>query len=181
MVSDGRAADRRLSPWPKAALRISFGLLWAVDAALKWLPGFRDGYLDALREGSRGQPAWLKPWFDAWIDLQKDRVTFFALLVAVVETLIALALLTGFARKITYSLGLVFSFLVWSTAEGFGGPYTSGSTDVGASIVYVLVFAALLLFSYFQGPSRLSVDHWIEPRVVWWDRLAEIQPRRFRD
>ncbi len=33
--------------------------------------------------------------------------------------------------------------VIWSTAEGFGGPYTAGSTDIGAAIIYVLVFLAL--------------------------------------
>jgi hypothetical protein len=31
--------------------------------------------------------------------------------------------------------------LVWSTAEGFGGPYTSGASDIGTAVVYALVFA----------------------------------------
>jgi hypothetical protein len=27
--------------WPKDALRISFGIIWLIDAILKWLPGFQ--------------------------------------------------------------------------------------------------------------------------------------------
>jgi hypothetical protein len=46
---------------------------------------------------------------------------------------VAAALIFGFARKSTYIAAAVFSLLIWSTAEGFGGPYTAGSTDVGAS------------------------------------------------
>jgi len=26
--------------WPKDALRIAFGIIWLIDATLKWLPGF---------------------------------------------------------------------------------------------------------------------------------------------
>lgn len=28
--------------WPKDALRIAFGVIWAIDASLKWLPGFKE-------------------------------------------------------------------------------------------------------------------------------------------
>lgn len=42
-----------------------------------------------------------------------------------------------------------------------GGPYTSGSADVGTAVIYALVFAALLLYSYYNGPSRHSVDYWL--------------------
>jgi hypothetical protein len=37
-----------------------------------------------------------------------------------------------------------------SSAEGFGGPYVAGSTDIGAAIIYPLVFAGLFLSS--AGP-----------------------------
>jgi hypothetical protein len=35
---------RRCVPWPKDALRIGFGIIWLIDAVLKWLPGFRGGW-----------------------------------------------------------------------------------------------------------------------------------------
>jgi|SRR5882724_4173535 len=73
-----------------------------------------------------GQPGWLKPWFNFWINWQHPRAMFFAYLVAIVETLIAVALIAGFARKITYIAAATFSVMIWAIAEGFGGPYTSG-------------------------------------------------------
>src|SRR5207247_6948112 len=123
-------AARSSAQWPKTALRVGFGVVWLVDAILKWLPGFRSEYLDALKEGSQGQSRWLNGWFDFWINLQQSNTTFFAYLVAVIETLIAVALILGFARKVTYLAAIVFSLLMWSTAEGFGGPYTSGSSAI---------------------------------------------------
>ena len=160
--------------WPKTALRIGFGVIWLVDAVLKWLPGFRSGYMDTLMGQAQGQPGWLKPWFDFWINLQHPRAAFFAYLVAVIETLIALAVIAGFARKLSYSAAIVFSVLIWGTAEGFGGPYTSGSSDIGTAIIYAVVFAGLLLFAYYQGPSRLSVDYYLEKRISWWHWIAEV-------
>ncbi len=159
------------------AVRIGFGAVWLVDATLKWLPGFRSTYPDLLKEGADGQPNWLKPWFRFWIHLMAPRATLFAYLVAVTETLIALALILGFARKLTYVAGIGFSLLVWATAEGFGGPYTSGASDIGTAIIYALVFASLLVLNAQSGPARYSVDAFIERRVSWWYRIAEVGHR----
>ncbi|MDQ6726825.1 MAG: DoxX family protein [Actinomycetota bacterium] len=150
-------------------------MIWAIDAALKWTPGFRSGYLGYLTDAAKGQPAWLHPWFSFWINTQQSHPDFFAYLAASVETLIAAALILGVARKVTYSAAAVFSLLIWSTAEGFGGPYTAGSTDVGASIIYVVVFLGLLALSAYTGPARYTVDYWLEGRISWWWRLAEVR------
>ncbi len=159
------------------AVRIAFGVVWLVDATLKWLPGFRTSYLDLVEEGADGQPDWLKPWFRFWIHLMAPRATTFAYLVAITETLIALALILGVARKLTYVAGIVFSLLVWTTAEGFGGPYTSGASDVGTAIIYALVFASLLGSNARSEVARYSVDALIERRVSWWYRIAEVGHR----
>ena len=42
------------------------------------------------------------------------------------------------------------------------GPYVSGSSDIGTSVIYVLVFAGLLALAYYTGPDRYSVDYRIE-------------------
>ena len=84
------------------------------------------------------------------------------------ETLIAVALITGFARKVTYIAAIVFSVLIWSTAEGFGGPYTSGASDIGTAVIYAVVFAGLLALSYYAGPARYSADYYLEKKISWW-------------
>jgi nitrite reductase (NO-forming) len=167
------ASGRCVPAWPKDALRVSFGVIWLIDAVLKWLPGFRSGYMDTIMGQADGQPGWLKPWFDFWINLQHPQTVFFAWLVAVIETLIALALIAGFARKTTYIAAIAFSLLIWATAEGFGGPYTSGASDIGTAVIYAVVFAALLALSYYAGPSRYSADYYLEKRISWWWKLAE--------
>jgi nitrite reductase (NO-forming) len=149
----------------------------SIDAILKWQPAFRADYTDALHGGADGQPSWLSGWFNFWINLQEPRASFFAYLVAVVETLIALAVILGFARKLTYLSAIVFSLLIWSTAEGFGGPYTAGSSDIGTAVIYALVFGALLCFSYYEGTPRVSLDYYLERRIGWWHRIAEVGHR----
>lgn len=174
-MSPQKAATKPRAAWPKDALRISFGVIWLIDAVLKWLPGFRAGYMDTIMGQAQGQPGWLKPWFRFWIDLQHPRVMFFAYLVAVVETLIAVAVILGFARKLTYSAAIVFSLLIWGTAEGFGGPYTSGASDIGTAVIYAVLFAGLLALSYYTGPARYSADYYLEKKISWWWRTAEMR------
>ena len=173
-MSQGQVASGRCAPaWPKDALRITFGVIWLIDATLKWLPGFRAGYMSTIMGEAQSQPGWLQPWFHFWIRLQHPDAVFLAYLVAVVETLIALALIAGFARKLTYMSAIVFSLLIWGTAEGFGGPYTSGASDIGTAIIYAVVFAGLLTLSYYGGPARYSADYYLEKKISWWWRIAE--------
>ena len=162
--------------WPKSAVRITFGIIWLIDAIFKWQPGFHDDYLGFLQDASKGQPDWLSGWFNFWINLVSPRVGFFAYTTAVLETLIALALICGFGRKLTYIAAAAFSLLIWSTAEGFGGPYTAGSTDVGAALIYAVVFLSLLVLNWQAGPSRISIDYLIEQRFPWWAKIAEVRP-----
>ena len=131
--------------------------------------------MDTIMGIRDGQPGWLRGWFDFWINLQHPAATFFWALVASAETLIALALIFGFARKAAYIAAIAFSVLIWSTAEGFGGPYTSGAADIGTAIIYAMVFAALLTLSAYAGPARYSVDYYLEKRISWWWRVAEVR------
>ena len=169
-----QATPRERAHWGKDAFRIGFGIIWLVDAGFKWQPGFRNGYMDMLMSQGEGEPSWMHWWFTFWKDLEHPHPGFFAYLAAVGETLIGIALILGFARKLTYIFGALFAFLIWATVEGFGGPYSAGSTDVGAAIIYSVVFLGLLALNYEAGPTRFSVDYYIEQRVSWWYRIAEV-------
>lgn len=166
-VSPGRSAD---------ALRIGFGLIWLVDAAMKWQPGFRAGFAGSLSDAAQGQPGWLHPWFSFWTGLTAPHAVLFAYLVAVTETLIGLALLTGFARRASYSGAIVFSLMIWGIAEGFGGPYGSGSTDIGTAVIYAVVFAGLLVLGRHVPASRLTADYHLQRRIGWWHHLSGSKP-----
>jgi nitrite reductase (NO-forming) len=161
---------------PTATLRILFGVAWTANAALKWFPAFGAGFLGMLTDVSQGQPAFLKPWFNLVTAIASDgRAPFLAAGSAALETYLAVALLTGFARKTTYLVGAGYTALIWATAEGFGGPYVPGvSTDVGAAIVYTLLFVVFLVHDAAAGSSRLSVDSLLERRMPAWRRVAEL-------
>jgi nitrite reductase (NO-forming) len=159
--------------WPEAAVRITFGVILAVDAGLKWRPGFRASYPSVLTSLAQGQPHWLQPWFNFLIRLQSPHPAAWACFAALTETLLAAALIGGFARKLVYVGGAVYSLMVWATAGTFGGPYTPEATDIGPAIAYAVVFCALLTMSAQGLASRYSLDAVIGRRVGWWHRLAE--------
>ena len=128
-----------------ALLRIAFGLVWAVDAYFKWQPAFISDFKDAVSSAATNQPLLIKDWILMWSSTISVNSHHFAIVTAILETIIALGLLFGvFTRYVIY-LGILFSLIIWTTAEGFGGPYSGTSTDIGAAIIYVFVFIALLL------------------------------------
>jgi nitrite reductase (NO-forming) len=150
-----------------------FGAIFGVDAYLKWLPGYRDTYLSQLKSVAHGQPSWLAGWFQLWISLQSAAPAVFATLTGIIETVLALCLLLGAARRLAYTVGAIYTLLIWAVGEGFGGPYTPGSTDVGTGIVYALLFVTLLVFGPPARRERLAIDRFLVPRWPWWRLLAE--------
>ncbi|MEO5829771.1 MAG: multicopper oxidase domain-containing protein [Rhodanobacter sp.] len=172
------AASRAWPAVAAAALRVAFGVIWAVGAALTWSPDFAVHYVGYLHNAAQGQPAWLAGWFAMWIGVATPHAMLFTWLTRIIETTIALALLTGFARKTLYVVGALFSLLVWSTAEGFGGPYTVGANNMGTAITYVLIFVALIAINTRGGRSPYSLDYFIEKRWPRWRRVAEWGSRK---
>lgn len=171
-----RLNDRGTSPWTfvaASAIRAAFGLVWAINAYLTWRPEFAEHYVGYLHNAAAGQPGWLAGWFDFWIGLVGPRVGFFVVLTRIIEMIIAAGLLLGLARKPVYIVGLLFSLLVWSTAEGFGGPYATGASNLGPGLAYVLVFGALIVIDRLKGLSPYSLDFYIQRRYPGWRRIAE--------
>ena len=171
--SDGRSVPSPSVGWTGTTVRLLFGVIWAIDAYLKWLPGYRQSYISNLKQTAQGQPSFLHGWFHFWINLQSGAPTLFAILTGVAETALALVLLLGVARRVGYTLGAIYALLVWAVGEGFGGPYTSGATDIGTGIVYTMLFIALLVYAPPARRERLSLDRLLEGRLSWWRYVAE--------
>jgi thiosulfate dehydrogenase [quinone] large subunit len=169
----GRRIPTPSAGWTGTSVRVLFGVVFGVDAVLKWLPGYRKTYLSALKSAAASQPTWLHGWFHFWITLQSKSPMLFATITGLAESGLALVLILGVARRAGYLLGVVYSLLVWGVAEGFGGPYASGSTDVGTGIVYALLFITLLTFAPPARRERLSLDRLLVARWPSWRVLAE--------
>lgn len=156
-----------------SAVRAAFGLVWVVNAYLTWRPEFAAHYAGYLRNAAGLQPHWLAPWFSLWTLLVLPRIGLFVWVTRLIETALALGLVLGFARKTVYIVGGLFSLLIWSTAEGFGGPYATGASNMGPGLAYVLVFGALLVVDRLKGFSPYSLDFHIQKRVPSWRKVAE--------
>ena len=126
-------------------LRIVFGLVWLVDAAFKWSPSFINKFGDYLTGAKDGQPQLVKDWIDFWVRIVNVDPHVFAHLIAIGETAVAIGLILGLFSNLTYATGALLATVIWTTAEGLGGPYKAGSTDIGAAIIYTMVFAGLYL------------------------------------
>jgi uncharacterized membrane protein YphA (DoxX/SURF4 family) len=172
-LADGRSLPSPSAGWTGTIVRLLFGVIWAIDAYLKWLPGYRDTYISNLKQTAQGQPSFLHGWFRFWINLQSGAPTVFATLTGVAETSLALVLLLGVARRAGYTLGAVYALMIWAVGEGFGGPYMSGSTDIGTGIIYTMLFITLLVFAPPARRERFSVDRLLESRWGWWRHVAE--------
>lgn len=155
-------------------LRIVFGLVWAIDAWLKWQPGFQNNFVSYLSGALNGQPAPAHAWIYFWIHVVQVSPLLFAHLEALGETAIAIGLIFGIFGNLTNIGGFFLSLMIWSTAEGFGGPYMPGSTDIGAAIIYAIAFFGLFLS---RSTLYLGVDRWLAPRLGRLSILASGQIR----
>jgi nitrite reductase (NO-forming) len=153
-------------------VRLLFGLIWGIDATLKWLPGFRDHFLAMIQASGQGQPSWLSPFFHFAASAVRPAPGLFAVLTALAETAICLSLLLGVAQRAGFVFGAVFGLAIWGAGEGFGGPYMSGSTDIGCAVMYSVLFAALLLA--VPRAVRAAAPS-LDSRIVGrWPRLAPL-------
>lgn len=131
-------------------LRLLFGALWAFDAAWKWTPFFIDHSLSYLVQSQAGQPAWIVAYIQIFVDAIKlVGQQSFGIFAAVAETIIAVGLIANRGMRFVLPFGLLYSIGVWTTAEGWGGPYGAvtgvGGDVLGTTIIYALIFAYLMV------------------------------------
>lgn len=148
-----------------AAVRIAFGVVWAIDAVFKWLPGFIHGQTlsDELGAASDVRTPVVHQWILLWHAIGTSHPQAFAVSVAVVESLIAICLLLGAFSNAVFIGSALYSLGIWSAAEAFGLPWNApGITDLGPSVAYIA--ASLVLFVAAAG-ATWSVDGWLRPRL----------------
>jgi thiosulfate dehydrogenase (quinone) large subunit len=153
---------------------IVFGLVWLVDAAFKFQPYFIENATSMISDVAVGQPAFLQPWFQFWIAASSFNPSAFAYMIAFVELALGIGLVFGIMRKVAFFGGAVYSIILWSVAEGFGGPITAATTDVGAGIIYAMVFFALIMLNSVYRNNAYTIDSLIEKRIKRWKALAEL-------
>ena len=159
------ATNAELATWRLkgiGVLRIVFGGVWGIDAWFKWQPDFITNFTSYVSGAQAGEPGVIHGWINFWVNVVNVNPQVFAHAVAVGETLVALALLFGLFSNLTNVAGILLSLVIWTTAQGLGGPFHPGSTDVGVAIIYALVFVALFLTS---AGLHLGLDGRLTPRL----------------
>ncbi|MGF7236301.1 MAG: hypothetical protein ACQSGP_15250 [Frankia sp.] len=155
-----------------AVVRIAFGLIWAIDASFKWLPGFVHGQTldDELGGASKIHTPVIHQWISLWHSAGTAHPQVFAVGTGIVETLIALGLIFGVLSNAVFIGSAIFSLGIWSAAEGFHLPWTrDGITDLGPSVGYII--ASLALFLAAAG-ATWSVDSMLRDKLGSWSWLA---------
>ncbi len=159
-------------------MRIIFGLVYVVAATLKWQPQFQNTFVQQISAVSDGQPAPIQAWISFWTHLVSNNPLLFARIEATTETAIAVFLIFGIFSNLTSIVGIFLSLGIWSTAEGFGGPYMPGqSTDIGTAFPYAILFAVLLFLS---AGRYYGVDQWLTAKLGRLGFLASGSFRRSR-
>lgn len=164
-----RALSSRL-----VVLRIGFGVVWAIDAYFKWQPSFVSMFTQYVTKAGQNQPGWLSPWFRFWKSLTSTSDPhLFAYSAAVIETLIAVCLIVGVGRRVVYLLGAAWSLAIWSVPEGFGPVFVPGASDIGAAIMYALIFLSLYWLESAVRPDGWTLDSAIRRRLPAWRRIGD--------
>ena len=158
--------------------RIIFGLVYAVAATLKWQPQFQNTFVAQISAARDGQPALIQAWISFWANLVSFNPLLFARIEASTETAIAVFLIFGLFSNLTSIVGILLSLGIWSTAEGFGGPFIPGqSTDIGTAFPYAILFAILLFLS---AGRYYGLDQWLTSKLGRLGFLASGSFRRIR-
>ena len=152
-----------------ALTRVTFGLVWAIDAYFKWQPAFQSNFVSYLQETYNGQPALIQVWLSAWIKFVSINPHLFARIVALGETGIAIGLLLGLFSNLAYAGGSLLAFIIWAVPEGFGGPYTAGATDIGTGIIYLFGFMGLFLLAAGQ---HYGLDKIVRAKLGRWKFIS---------
>ena len=136
--------------WMEAA-RVMFGFLWAWDAFFKLHPYFITHMTDFISGAEAGQPAWIVAYQQTWVAvITHTSPVFVGIMSALTEVALAWSLLTGKLLRLFLPIGFVFSLMIWSTAEGFGGPYGNGRNGMpgnmfGNAVIYAIIFAFFIV------------------------------------
>ncbi|GIH14812.1 DoxX family protein [Rugosimonospora africana] len=183
-VDDSPAASRTSEPGVPtlrrlhgaAVVRVVFGIIWSIDATFKWLPGFIHGQTLGKELGAADDihtPV-IHQWISLWHSVGTAQPTAFAVGTAVIETLIAVCMILGLFSPVVFVGSAIFSFGIWSAAEGFHLPWTkSGITDLGPSVGYI---AASLALYFAAAGATWSVDSWLRPRLGRLAWLTSVSP-----
>jgi hypothetical protein len=147
---------RRRQPVPlTAALAIALGLIWILDGLLQLQPAqFSSGFSVGIEMNAMAQPIAIAHLELAFGRLTSTAVGPITVLIAAVQILLGVAILTRRARRIALAVSIPWALAVWALGEGFGNVATGYAMlptgAPGAALAYA-VLAVLLLVDQRPG------------------------------
>ena len=168
----------------RRGLQLALGMIWLLDALLQFQPAmFTRSFPDqVLAPTAQGNPAWVAGPVHWSATLIAQHVALANAAFAVIQLLIALAILWRRTTRLGLALSVPWALSVWWLGEGLGGVLTSGPSPVtgapGAVILYALL--AVLLWPVPDGPhvgslAAASPAGPVAARLAWavlWASLA---------
>lgn len=168
----------------RRGLQLALGMIWLLDALLQFQPAmFTRSFPDqVLAPTAQGNPAWVAGPVHWSATLIAQHVALADTAFAVIQLLIALAILWRRTTRLGLALSVPWALSVWWLGEGLGGVLTSGPSAVtgapGAVILYALL--AVLLWPVPDVPhgGSLATASPVGPvaaRLAWvalWVSLA---------
>lgn len=159
----------------RTVIRVLFGFAWLLAGIYKFQPGMSDTFISVVNDSIGMSPPILVPWASLWAGQVAANPGFYVSMIGILELSIGLAVIFGFMRKIAYVGGALLMIVIWSVGEGYGGVFMPGATDIGGAVMYAYISALFLLMQAEFGTSRYSLDYYIEKRLKWWKKLAEVK------
>lgn len=155
----------RLADWQGrtlAALRIAFGLLWAISAWLTVQAASISALQHSLTLATRNSTLLASPWLSFWFHIAVANPTGFTQGIALLEGCVALGLLGGVLTNLTCGMGIALAILGWSTrGQALIAPVglSALAGDPGIALICILACVGLSLSGAGQCvglDSRLS-------------------------
>jgi hypothetical protein len=174
----GLLRRRQLVPLT-TALTIALGVIWILDGLLQLQPSqFSSGFSLGIEMNAMAQPIAIAHLELAFGRLTSTAVAPFTVLIAAVQLLLGVAMLTRQARPIALAASIPWSLAVWALGEGFGNVATGYAMlptgAPGAALAYAVLAVLLLLDRRSGDGSRRRRDF----RCAWsafWLLAAGLQ------
>jgi hypothetical protein len=128
----------------RRAIQTVLGLVWLLDGGLQ-LQSFMysKGFIQVITGGEAGQPHWLAASIKWAAHIFESDVTAFNTLSALAQVIIGLGLLYRPAVKGALALSVVWSLIVWWSAEAFGFLFSNTASPLtgapGAVLLYGII------------------------------------------
>jgi hypothetical protein len=140
----------------RRGLQLGLGLIWLLDALLQFQPAMftRSFPNQVLAPAAQGNPAWVAAPMTWSIRLIGEHVALDNSAFAVIQLLIALAILWRPTTRLGLALSVPWALAVWWLGEGMGGVLTSAPSAVTGAPGAVILYALLAVLLWPVPDSR---------------------------